>query len=188
MNREQAFEILKEHVQSKSLLKHCFAVESAMRAYAKEYEESIERWGMIGLLHDVDFEKYPNEHPAHAKELLGGYDFDDDFIDSILSHGIDGDDIRDTKARKCLFAVDKMASFIVAVALMRPTRLEGLAAKSVKKKIKDKAFAKAVNREELIASMEDLGVELSEHVRIIVQGLKEHETFLQTQGYSLFDY
>ena len=185
MNREQSFEVLKEHVKTKSLLKHCFAVEAAMGAYAKEFDEDIDRWGMIGLMHDVDFEKYPENHPNYAPQLLKGYD--DDFVDTILSHGIGKEAMRNTRVRKCLFAVDKMASFIVAIALMRPTRLEGLAAKSVKKKIKDKAFAKAVDREELLASMEDLGVELSEHVRIIVEGLSEHEVFLKEQGYSLFD-
>ena len=158
-----------------------------MCAYAKEFGEDIERWGMIGLLHDVDFEQYPDEHPNHAPELLAGHDFDDDFITTILSHGLKGGELRTTKVRKCLFAVDKMASFIVAVALMRPTKLEGLAAKSVKKKIKDKAFAKAVDREELIASMEDLGMELGDHVRIITEGLSEHEVFLKQQGYSLFN-
>jgi len=117
--------------------------------------------------------------------LLDGYGFDEDFINTILSHGIGKEDMRDTKVRKCLFAVDKMASFLVAVALMRPTKLEGLAAKSVKKKIKDKGFAKAVDREELISSMEDLGMELAEHVSVIVKGLAEHEETLQKQGYSL---
>jgi len=185
MNREKAFEILNEHVKAKSLQRHCFAVEAAMRAYAEKFNEDIERWGMIGLLHDVDFEKYPDEHPDHAPELLDGYGFDEDFINTILSHGIGKEDMRDTKVRKCLFAVDKMASFLVAVALMRPTKLEGLAAKSVKKKIKDKGFAKAVDREELISSMEDLGMELAEHVSVIVKGLAEHEETLQKQGYSL---
>jgi len=185
MNREKAFVILNEHVKTKSLQRHCFAVEAAMRAYAEKFNEDIERWGMIGLLHDVDFEKYPDEHPYHAPELLDCYGFDEDFINTILSHGIGKEDMRDTKVRKCLFAVDKMASFLVAVALMRPTKLEGLAAKSVKKKIKDKGFAKAVDREELISSMEDLGMELAEHVSIIVRGLEEHEETLQKQGYSL---
>lgn len=187
MNREEAFKILNEHVKSKSLLKHCFAVEAAMRSYAKEFGEDIERWGMIGLMHDIDFEKYPDEHPNHALKLLGDYDFDDDFVESILSHGVNGQNIRNTRLRKCLFAVDKMASFIIAVALMRPTKLEGLAAKSVKKKIKDKAFAKAVDRDELLVSMEDLGMEFSDHVRIIAEGLTEHEKFLNQGGYSLFD-
>ena len=185
MDRQQALEILKEHVKTKALLRHCFAVEAAMRAYAEEFNEDVERWGMIGLLHDVDFEKYPDVHPDNAPKLLESYGFDDDFIDTIVSHGIGKEDMRNTKARKCLFAVDKMASFIVAVALMRPTKLEGLAAKSVKKKIKDKAFAKAVDRDELIASMEDLGMEISQHVAIIVKGLIKQEEILNEQGYSL---
>ena len=187
MNRDKAFGILQEHVQSKSLHRHCFAVEAAMRAYAEYFKEDIERWGMIGLLHDVDFEKYPDEHPDHAPDLLSGYDFDDEFIKTIVSHGTGKEEMRATKVSKCLFAVDKMASFIVAVALMRPTKLEGLEAKSVKKKIKDKAFAKAVDRDELIASMEDLGMELSEHVNIIVKGLTEQESMLNLQGLSLLD-
>ena len=188
MKRAQAFELLNEHVKSESLLRHSFAVEAAMRAYAKEWDEDVERWGIIGLLHDIDFEKYPDDHPNHAPELLDGNGFDDDFVETILSHGLGEEKqaLRTTKVRNCLYAVDKMASFIVAVALMRPTKLEGLAAKSVKKKIKDKGFAKAVDRDDLLASMDDLGVELPEHVRIIVQGLAEHEAKLSGEGYSLF--
>ena len=187
MNRDKAFEILSEYVESASLQRHCFAVEAAMRAYAEHFDEDIERWGMIGLLHDIDFEKYPDEHPNRAPEILGSYGFDQDFIDTVLSHGLgeDKEKMRTTQVRKCLFAVDKMASFIVAVALMRPTKLEGLAASSVKKKIKDKAFAKAVDRDELQASMEDLGMEMGEHVGIIVKGLVEQEEMLQMQGLSL---
>ncbi len=187
MDRQKAFEILKENVETKPILRHCFAVEAAMKAYAEKFGEDVQRWGMIGLLHDVDFEKYPDEHPDHAPQLLEGYGFDDEFIQTILSHGIGKEEMRTTKASKCLFAVDKMASFIVAVALMRPTKLEGLEAKSVKKKIKDKAFAKAVDRDELIASMEDLGMELSDHVSIIVKGLEEQEAFLNEQGLSLLE-
>jgi len=185
MDREKALEILQENVESKQIIRHCFAVEAAMRAYAEKFGEDIERWGMIGLLHDVDFDKYPDVHPENARQLLKDYDFDEDFIESIVSHGTGREDMRNSQVRKCLFAVDKMASFIVAVALMRPTKLEGLEAKSVKKKMKDKAFAKAVDRDELIASMEDLGIEFDEHVRVIVKGLTEHEEFLIKQGYSL---
>ncbi len=186
MNRQEALEILKENVESKQILRHSFAVEAAMKAYAEEFEEDIERWGMIGLLHDVDYERYPDEHPDHTQEILQKYGFDTEFIETILSHGIGKEKMRTTKVSKCLFAVDKMASFIVAVALMRPTQLEGLTSKSVKKKIKDKAFAKAVDREELVLSMEDLGMELTKHVSIIVRGLEEQEKILNAQGYSLF--
>lgn len=185
MNRIEALELLKEHVKSDQLMRHSFAVEAAMIAYAKKFGEDEEKWGNIGLLHDIDFEKYPEEHPHHAPELLKDADFDDEFVKTILSHGENMDVPRDLMERKCLHAVDEMASFIIAVALMRPTKFEGLKAKSVKKKMKDKRFAAAVNREELTASMEDMGMEFAEHVDIIVNGLIEHEAFISKDGYSL---
>ena len=187
MNRVEALKLLKEHVKTDRLLRHSFAVEAAMVAYARKFGEDENRWGLLGLLHDIDFEKYPEEHPKHAPELLEGTGIDDEFIKSILSHGTNSEIPRDSKERKCLHAVDEMASFIIAVALMRPTKLEGLKAKSVKKKMKDKAFAKAVNREELIGSQESLGVEFADHVDTIVSGLVEHEVKLQEEGYSLLD-
>jgi predicted hydrolase (HD superfamily) len=185
MIRSEALKLLKEHVTTDRLLRHSFAVEAAMIAYAKKFGEDETRWGNLGLLHDIDFEKFPEGHPAHAPELLKDTEFDQVFIDSILSHGLDGTVPRDMIERKCLHAVDEMASFIVAVALMRPTKLEGLKAKSVKKKMKDKAFAKAVNREELVSSMEDMGMEFAEHIDIIVGGLMDHEAVLLADGYSL---
>lgn len=185
INREEALKLLKEHVTTDRLLRHSFAVEAAMLAYAKKFGEDETRWGLLGLLHDIDFEKYPNEHPDHAPELLKDCDLDQEFIDTILSHGSKSDVARNTLERKCLHAVDEMASFIIAVALMRPTKLEGLKAKSVKKKMKDKAFARAVNREELIESMEALGVEFADHVTTIVDGLKEQYEKLQDEGFNL---
>ncbi len=185
MTREEGLALLKEHVKSERLLRHCFAVEASMIAYAKKYSEDEARWGLLGLLHDIDFEKYPDEHPNHAPELLGDAGFSQDFIDSVLSHGTDSKVPTDTKERICLHAVDEMASFIVAIALVRPTKLEGLKAKSVKKKMKNKAFAKAVDREELTNSIEPLEIEFSEHVDIIVNGLIAHEEILQKDGYSL---
>jgi putative nucleotidyltransferase with HDIG domain len=185
MNRNEALELLKKHVTSDQLLRHSFAVEAAMVAYAKKFGEDEEKWGNLGLLHDIDFEKYPEEHPDHAPELLNGAGFDDEFVKTILSHGENMDIPRDLIERKCLHSVDEMASFIIAVALMRPTKFEGLKAKSVKKKMKDKRFAAAVNREELTASMEDMGMEFAEHVDIIVNGLIEHEALINKDGYSL---
>ena len=187
MNREEALTLLKQHVKTDRLLRHSFAVEAAMTAYARKFAEDENRWGLLGLLHDIDFEKYPHEHPNNAPKLLEGSGLDNEFIKSILSHGLESDVARDTKERQCLHAVDEMASFIIAVALMRPTRLEGLKAKSVKKKMKDKAFAKAVNREELVASAEALGVEFAEHVDTVVSGLIDQEAKLQSEGYSLLD-
>lgn len=185
MIRSDALELLKEHVKTDRVLRHSFAVEAAMIAYAKKFGEDVDRWGLIGLLHDIDFEKYPEVHPAKTAELLSSTDLDQVFIDSILSHGTDAVIPQDLLERKCLHAVDQMSSFIIAVALMRPTQLEGLKAKSVKKKMKDKAFAKAVSREELVSSMEALGMELPEHVDIIVNGLVEHNIIVQKDGYNL---
>jgi len=188
MERNQAFELLKTHVKSESLLRHSFAVEAAMIAYAKKFREDEKLWGNIGLLHDIDFELYPELHPAKARELLSPHGFDNTFITAIESHGCDGiggEELRTDTLRKALSAVDQMSSFIVAIALMRPTKLDGLAAKSVKKKMKDKAFAKAVDREKLTATMNHLGVELADHVNTIVSGLTAHETFLNESGLSL---
>ena len=185
MKRKDALELLKEHVKTDRVLRHCLAVEGAMRAYAKHYGADEDKWGNLGLLHDIDFEKYPDVHPAKAPELLEGRGFDQEFVDSILSHGYDADVPRDLMERKVLHAVDEMASFIIAVALMRPTKLEGLKGKSVKKKMKDKAFARAVDREELISSMEALGMEFNDHIDVIVNGLLEHESLIQADGYSL---
>lgn len=185
MNRDQAVALLKEHVKTERVYRHSLAVEAAMIAYAKKLGEDEERWGLLGLLHDIDFEEYPEVHPAKAPEILSPAGFDQEFVDSILSHGLDAQVPRDLMERKALHAVDEMASFLIAIALMRPTKLEGLKAKSVKKKMKDKAFARAVNREELVSSMEDMGMEFGDHVNTIVGGLKEHEAMLNEQGYSL---
>ncbi len=185
MNRSEALELLKKHVSSNQLMRHSLAVEAAMIAYARKFGEDENRWGNIGLLHDIDFEKYPEEHPEHAPELLKDTELDQSFIDTILSHGYDSSISRDTMERKCLHAVDQMSSFVIAVALMRPTKLEGLKAKSVKKKMKDKAFAKAVNRDELTTSREDMEIEFADHIDIIVSGLVEHEAVVQADGYSL---
>ncbi|MCT4606440.1 MAG: HDIG domain-containing protein [Marinisporobacter sp.] len=185
MNRREAVALLKKHVKSEQLYRHSMAVEAGMRAYARHFGEDEEAWAVLGILHDVDFEKYPEEHPAKATEMLTPAGFDKDFIDAVVSHGLDCKEMRVDHKRKALSAVDQMSSFIVAVARMRPTHFDGLKAKSVKKKMKDKAFAKAVNRDELEASREALGVEFAEHVDILVQGLIEHEKCLQAEGFSL---
>ncbi len=185
MKRNDALELLKEHVKTDRVFRHSLAVEAAMIAYAKKFGEDEERWGNLGLLHDIDFEKYPEVHPSKAPELLADTDLGSDFIDSILSHGYDSHVPRDLTERKALHAVDEMASFIIAVALMRPTKLDGLKGKSVKKKMKDKAFARAVDREELMSSMEELGMEFNEHIDIIVNGLMAHEEMISQDGYTM---
>jgi putative nucleotidyltransferase with HDIG domain len=185
ITRDEAFEILKKELTTDTTIKHSLAVEAAMISYAKKFGEDEQFWGLVGLLHDVDFDKYPEVHPAKAPDILGEYDVEKELVDAILSHGDTTGVPRDSNLRKTLFAVDQMASFIVAVALMRPTNFEGLAAKSVKKKMKDKAFAKAVNREQLVEGYEALGVEFSEHVDVIVSGLIEAQSKLETEGLTL---
>lgn len=187
MTRDEAFELLQEYVETKRVLKHSLAVEAAMMAYARKFGEDEDYWGLVGLLHDIDFEKYPDEHPMQSPPIFEAHGFDQAFIDAILSHGSRVDVPRDSNVKKALHAVDEMASFIIAIALMRPEKLEGLKAKSVKKKMKDKAFARAVNRDELVSSVEALGVDFAEHVDIIVEGLKEREAILEPQGLSLLD-
>lgn len=186
MKREDAIKLLKEHVKTDELYRHSMAVEAGMRAYAKHFGENEEEWGNLGILHDIDFEKYPEEHPAKAPELLSAAGLDQDFIDAVLSHGLEAEAMRTDNKRKALSAVDQMSSFIIACALMRPTGLEGLGAKSVKKKMKAASFAKAVDRVDLEATREDLGIEFAEHVAILVQGLVDHQERLQTEGFSLF--
>ncbi|MBN2897969.1 MAG: HDIG domain-containing protein [Clostridia bacterium] len=185
MSREEAVKLLKEHVKTEQLYRHSLAVEAGMRAYAKHFGEDEEAWGLLGLLHDIDFEKYPEVHPAKAPELLGPAGFDQDFIDAILSHGLNAEAMRTDQKRKALSAVDQMSSFIIAVARMRPEYFDGLKAKSVKKKMKDKAFAKAVDRDDLEATREALGVEFADHIDILVQGLVEQEEKLKEEGFSL---
>lgn len=174
LERKEVWRILKEHVNQTHLLRHSLSVEISMRAYAEKYGEDVEYWGAIGLLHDIDFEKYPQDHPVYSKEILSGYGYDEKFIENVQSHCRREEKERDTLLQKVLVSVDEMPGFILACALVRPDRsLENLEVKSVKKKMKDKAFAKAVNRETLIHTAEDLGITVDEHIEFLIKALKE---------------
>ena len=169
--REKAWAVLRRNVTSEVLLKHCLAVEIAMRAYAEKYAGDVEYWGAVGLLHDVDFEKFPHDHPNHAREILSAEGYDDVFITDVESHCRVWDGER-SDLQKTLLAVDEMTGFIIACALVRPDRsLENLEVKSVLKKIKDKAFARAVNRETLTNGAAEMGVDFNEHVAFLTQAL-----------------
>lgn len=169
--REKAWDVLTEHVQAETLLKHCLAVEAAMRAYAEKFGQDVEYWGAIGLLHDVDFERYPDEHPHHARELLVSSGYDDTFITNVESHARDWSGSRDV-LQKTLLAVDELTGFIIACALVRPDKsLDNLEVKSVMKKLKDKAFARAVNRDTLLSSAEVLGIDMKEHIQFVTAAL-----------------
>lgn len=174
LEREKVFEILKDHVGQPHLLKHCISVEISMRAYAEKFNENPNYWGAVGLLHDVDFEKYPNDHPNHAREILLPYGYDDEFIQNIESHCRANQEERVTNIQKVLVSVDEMPGFILACALVRPDKsLDNLEVKSVKKKMKDKAFAKAVNRDTLANTAEALGITIDEHIEFLIKALKD---------------
>ncbi|MCX7781631.1 MAG: HDIG domain-containing protein [Negativicutes bacterium] len=172
-SRSELWQILRENVSGEVLLKHCLAVEIAMRAYAARFGEDVEYWGAVGLLHDIDFEQYPEEHPDHAADILSSYGFDQQFVTDVISHARDWEQER-TLLQKTLLAVDEMTGFIIACALVRPDKsLDNLEVKSVVKKMKDKAFARAVNRETLVASAQAMGVEMNDHIDFITRALAQ---------------
>jgi putative nucleotidyltransferase with HDIG domain len=161
--------------ESDSLRKHMLAVEAAMRAYARRFGEDEEKWGITGLLHDMDYEKHPTpeEHPMVGVRELESRGYPEDVIHAIKGHADYLDVPRDTLMSKTLYAVDELSGFIVACALMRPEGLENMKAKSVRKKMKQKSFAAAVNREDMVRGAEELGVDLNEHIEFVAHALRE---------------
>lgn len=171
ISRNKAWQILRQHVTGDVLIKHCLAVEIAMRAYADKYNGDGDYWGAVGLLHDIDFEKYPHDHPHHAAEILTSYGYDSEFIVNVESHARDWPHER-TMLQKTLLAVDEMTGFVIACALVRPDKsLDNLEVKSVMKKLKDKAFARAVNRETLLTSSQELGIDIKDHIEFVITAL-----------------
>jgi len=180
-NREFCLEILKEFTKSESLLKHAYAVEACVRAYAEKYYEDINYWGNVALLHDFDYEKYPTaeEHPFKGAEILKSKGFDEEFISSILSHADYSRVPRDTLLKKVLFACDELAGFLTAVAYVRPSKsIAEVEVSSVKKKMKDKAFARAVNREDIINGASALNIELDDHIEFCISAMKKNRDLL----------
>jgi putative nucleotidyltransferase with HDIG domain len=161
--------------ESDSLRKHMLAVEAAMRAYARRFGEDEEKWGITGLLHDMDYEKHPtpDEHPMVGVRELQSRGYPEDVIHAIKGHADYLDVPRDTLMSKTLYAVDELSGFIVACALMRPEGLENMKAKSVRKKMKQKSFAAAVNRDDIVRGAEELGVDLNEHIEFVAYALRE---------------
>ena len=175
MNREQSWELMRTWTESDSLRKHMLAVEAAMRAYARRFGEDEEMWGITGLLHDMDYEKHPtpDEHPMVGVRELESRGYPEEVIHAIKGHADYLDVPRDTLMSKTLYAVDELSGFIVACALMRPEGLENIKAKSVRKKMKQKSFAAAVNRDDIVRGAEELGVDLNEHIEFVAYALKE---------------
>jgi putative nucleotidyltransferase with HDIG domain len=177
-NREYCLSILQEYTKSDSLLKHAYAVESCVRAYAGKFNEDVEYWGNVALLHDFDYEKFPTaeEHPFKGAEILKEKGFDDIFVKSILSHADYSGELRDTLLKKVLFACDEIAGFITAVTYVRPSKsISEVELKSVKKKMKDKAFARAVSRDDIINGAEGLGIPLDEHIQFCIDAMKKNK-------------
>ncbi len=180
MNREESWKLLREWIESDSLRKHMLAVEAAMRAYAKKFGEDEKKWGITGLLHDMDYEKYPtpDEHPMVGVRELERRGYPEDVLHAIKAHADYLDVPRDTLMAKTLYAVDELSGFVVACALVRPEGLEGLRARSVRKKMKQKSFAAAVNREDIVRGAEELGVDLNEHIEFVAGALRERSDVL----------
>ncbi|HPF17388.1 MAG TPA: HDIG domain-containing protein [Thermotogota bacterium] len=175
MNREQAWELLNEYTKKDSLIKHALAVEAAMRSYAKKFSEDEEAWGIVGLLHDFDYEKYPTaqDHPFIGAKILQEKGLDETWIKAILGHADYTGVERDTLMAKTLFAVDELTGMITAATLVRPSKkIDDLTVKSVKKKLKDKAFAASVNRDDIQKGVDELGVDLSEHIQFVIDAMK----------------
>lgn len=173
MTRDEAYSLLKEYTEKENLIKHSLAVEAAMRKYAEIFGEDPDEWGIVGLLHDFDYEKYPDNHPYKGAEILKEKGLPEDWIEAILGHGNFTGVERKTLMAKALFAVDELTGFIVAVSLVRPSKkIEDVSVKSVKKKMKDKAFAAAVNREDIISGAEELKLPLEDHINNVLEAMK----------------
>jgi predicted hydrolase (HD superfamily) len=178
MDRSEAWELLCEYTKGDSLRKHALAVEAAMRACAPKYggpDVDANEWGIVGLLHDFDYEMFPgaDQHPFTGANILCGRGYPDRVIRAILGHATYTGVPRDTVMARALFATDELCGFLVACALVRPTRsLDDLEVSSVRKKLKDKAFARTVNRDDIRQGVEELGVELDEHIRFVIEALK----------------
>ena len=184
--RDRALALMHEYTPSEALRKHMYAVEAAMRAMAGKLGGDPDEWGVVGLLHDFDYERFPNaghsptaEHPSEGVRILASQGFPEPLQRAILGHASYTGVPRDTPVARALFAVDELCGFLVACALVRPSKsLKDLEVSSVKKKLKDKAFARGVNREDVIKGAEELGVPLDEHIAFVLQALRPVETTL----------
>jgi putative nucleotidyltransferase with HDIG domain len=185
MQRDAAFELMCQYTASDSLRKHMLAVEAAMRAYARRFGQDEERWGIVGLLHDFDYERWPNppDHPLKGAEILAQHSYPADVIYAIKSHADYLPDCpRVSPMDKALYACDELAGFITACAYVRPEGILGLSASSVKKKLKQKTFAAAINRDDITRGAADLGVDLDEHIQFVIDAMAERADELGLHG------
>jgi putative nucleotidyltransferase with HDIG domain len=175
MNRADAFALLNEHVKDQSLVRHCLSVEAAMRAYARKLTQDEEKWGIVGLLHDFDYERWPDppNHPLKGSEILREKGYPEDVIYAIKSHADYLPDCpRVNLMDKALYACDELTGMITATALMRPTGISDMTASSVQKKMKTKGFARNVRRDDIDRGAADFGVDLVEHIQFVIEAMK----------------
>ena len=189
MDRTAAFELMCEYTQNEALRRHMLSVEVAMQAYAEKFGEDVEKWGIVGLLHDFDYERWPTapDHPLQGAKILAEKGYADDVIYAIKSHVDDVPDCpRQSRLDKTLFACDELCGFITAVALVRPDGIDGMKSKSVRKKMKQRSFAEKVKREDIVSGADELGVELNEHIQFVIDALttKADELELRTKAES----
>lgn len=187
MDRTAAWELLTEYTRSESLRKHALAVEACMRAYARKFGEDEEKWGIVGLIHDFDYDKWPSmeDHPYRGNEILAERGWPDDIRRAIMSHAEYSGVSRDSMMEKTLFACDELAGFITAVTLVKPSKsLDEVDAKSVRKKMKDKAFARSVNREDITRGAAEMGIDLEEHIAFCIDAMKAKAEMLGLAGTS----
>lgn len=173
--REEAWDLLCEYTKGESLRNHGRAVEAVMKAYARQLGEDEEKWGLVGLLHDFDYEMYPNppDHPVKGSEILRERGYSDEIRAAILGHATYTGVSRDTAVAKGIYACDELTGFVIACSLVRPGGIFNLESKSVRKKLKDKAFARTVNRDEVYESAQEFGVDLDQHISFIIGALRE---------------
>jgi putative nucleotidyltransferase with HDIG domain len=175
LNRESAWKLLTEYTQSESLRKHALAVEACMRAYARKLGEDEEKFAITGLLHDFDYEKYPTpeEHPFVGNKIMREKGYPEDVLRAILSHADYSGVKRESPMEKALYACDELSGLITAAALVKPTKaVADVDAKSIRKKMKDKAFARSVNRDDIVNGTADLGIDLDEHITFCIEAMK----------------
>jgi putative nucleotidyltransferase with HDIG domain len=188
--RADALALMQEFTASDSLRKHMLAVEAAMRAYAAKQNADVERWGLAGLIHDFDYERFPNdarspseEHPSEGVRILRARGWPEDILEAIMGHALYTDTPRTTPMAKTLFAVDELTGLITATALVRPSRsVHEVEARSVRKKMKDKAFARGVSREDVVNGATELGVDLDEHIAFVIAAMQRSADALGLAG------
>jgi len=188
--RAATLALVEEYTASESLRKHMLAVEAAMRAYAAHFDEDAERWGTTGLVHDFDYERFPNdarsateEHPSEGVRILRARGYPEDVLEAILGHATYTGVPRTTRMAQALFAVDELTGLVTATALVKPSRsVHDVEPRSVRKKMKDKAFARGVNRDDVILGASELGVDLDEHIAFVVAAMQQAADAIGLQG------